>query len=105
MIPRRIVVGEVREADPARVLLGAWNTGHSGGLATIHANDALSGLRKLETLIGGHSASAREQIANAIDVVIFIDGEQTLPAGRKVREVLVLRSFDRDTQDYAVEFV
>jgi Flp pilus assembly CpaF family ATPase len=60
------------------VLLGAWNTGHSGGLATIHANDAVSGLRKLETLIGGHSASARGQIACAIDVVIFIGGEQSL---------------------------
>jgi Flp pilus assembly CpaF family ATPase len=47
-------------------------------LATIHANDAVSGLRKLETLIGGHSASARGQIACAIDVVIFIGGEQSL---------------------------
>ena len=105
LIPRRILVGEVREEEPARVLLGAWNTGHSGGLATIHANDALSGLRKLETLIGGHSASVRERIAAAIDVVIFIDGEESLPAGRKVREVLVMRSFDRRTEDYAVTYV
>jgi type IV secretion system protein TrbB len=105
LIPRRIVVGEVRETEPARVLLGAWNTGHSGGLATIHANDALSGLRKLETLIGGHTASVREQIASAIDLVIFIDGEQSLAAGRKVREVLVMRSFDRVKQDYEVDYV
>jgi type IV secretion system protein VirB11 len=105
LIPRRIVVGEVRETEPARVLLGAWNTGHSGGLATIHANDALSGLRKLETLIGGHSASVREQIASAIDIVIFIDGEQSLAAGRKVREVMVMRSFDRVKQDYEVDYV
>ena len=105
LIPRRIVVGEVREEEPARVLLGAWNTGHSGGVATIHANDALSGLRKLETLIGGHGPSVREQIASAINVVIFIDGEDSLPAGRKVREVLVVKSFDRATQDYAAEQV
>jgi type IV secretion system protein VirB11 len=87
------------------VLLGAWNTGHSGGLATIHANDALNGLRKLEALIGGHGASVRERVASAIDVVIFIDGEESLPAGRKVREVMVVRSFDRDSQDYAVQYV
>lgn len=105
LIPRRIVVGEVREEEPARVLLGAWNTGHSGGLATIHANDALSGLRKLETLIGGHEASVRERIANAIKIVIFIDGEETLAAGRKVREVLVVRGYDRGAQDYAIECV
>jgi type IV secretion system protein TrbB len=105
LIPRRIVVGEVREPEPARVLLGAWNTGHSGGLATIHANDALSGLRKLETLIGGHEPSVRERIASAINLVIFIDGEESIPAGRKVREVLVVRDYDRTTQDYAIEYV
>ena len=64
-------MGEVREPEPARVLLGAWNTGHSGGLATIHANDALSGLRKLETLIGGHEPSVRERIASAIKNYVF----------------------------------
>lgn len=105
LIPKRIVVGEVREPEPARVLLGAWNTGHSGGLATIHANDAVSGLRKLETLIGGHEASVRERIASAIDVVIFIDGEESIPAGRKVREVLVVRGYNRATQDYEIEYV
>jgi type IV secretion system protein TrbB len=105
LIPKRIVVGEVREPEPARVLLGAWNTGHSGGLATIHANDALSGLRKLETLIGGHEASLRERIASAINVVIFIDGEESIPAGRKVREVLVICGYDRTAQDYEVEYV
>jgi type IV secretion system protein VirB11 len=99
------VVGEVREPEPARVLLGAWNTGHSGGLATIHANDTLSGLRKLETLIGGHEASVRERITSAINVVIFIDGEESIPAGRKVREVLVIRGYDRAAQDYEVEYV
>ena len=105
LIPKRIVVGEVREPEPAQVLLGAWNTGHSGGLATIHANDALSGLRKLETLIGGHEASVRERIASAINVVIFIDGEESIPAGRKVREVLVVRDYNRASQDYAIEYV
>ena len=105
LIPKRIVVGEVREEEPARVLLGAWNTGHSGGLATIHANDALGGLRKLETLIGGHAASVRERIASAINMVIFIDGEESLPAGRKVREVLLVRDYDRATQDYTIEYL
>jgi P-type conjugative transfer ATPase TrbB len=103
LIPKRIVVGEVRETEPARVLLGAWNTGHSGGLATIHANDSLSGLRRLETLIGGHGASVREQIAAAIDVVIFIDAESSLPARRKIRDVMVVRGYDRERNDYVVE--
>jgi type IV secretory pathway ATPase VirB11/archaellum biosynthesis ATPase len=37
--PRRIIVGEVRGAE-ALEMLKAWNTGHPGGIATIHANSA-----------------------------------------------------------------
>ena len=48
--PTRIVVGEVRGAE-AHVMLKSWNTGHPGGVATIHANDALSGLVRLESLV------------------------------------------------------
>lgn len=103
LIPKRIIVGEVRESRPARVLLNAWNTGHSGGLATIHANSAIAGLRKLEVLVGGHGAATRERISEAINVVIFIDGENTLAAGRKVREILLLKAFDPRTQDYSFE--
>jgi Flp pilus assembly CpaF family ATPase len=105
LIPKRIVVGEIREPEPAAVLLNALNTGHSGGLATIHANDCLSALRKLEVLIGGHTAAVRERIADGISVVVFIDGDEQVPAGRKVREVMVVRGLDKETGDYSVEYV
>jgi Flp pilus assembly CpaF family ATPase len=49
--PERIVIGEVRDGS-ALDLLKAWNTGHPGGLATIHANSAYEGLTRLEDLIG-----------------------------------------------------
>ena len=100
LIPRRIVVGEVRSSEPARVLLEAWSTGHSGGLATIHADDAVSGLRKLESLVGSHDGVVRERIAAAIGLVIFIDGDERVAAGRKVREVVAMRGFDAGRQDY-----
>jgi type IV secretion system protein VirB11 len=100
LIPKRIVVGEVRSSEPARVLLEAWSTGHSGGLATIHADDALSGLRKLESFLGSHEGVVRERIASAIGLVIFIDGDESVPAGRKVRQVVAMRGFDLARQDY-----
>src|SRR5690606_26789357 len=37
--PDRIIVGEVRGAE-ALDMLKAWNTGHPGGIATVHANSA-----------------------------------------------------------------
>ena len=100
LVPKRVVVGEVRSTEPARVLLSAWNTGHSGGLATIHADDAVSGLRKLETFLGSHDGVVRERIAAAIGLVIFIDGDERVAAGRKVRQVVAIRGFDHARQDY-----
>jgi type IV secretion system protein VirB11 len=100
LIPKRIVVGEVRSDEPARVLLEAWSTGHSGGLATIHADDAVSGLRKLESFMGSHDGVVRERIAAAIGLVIFIDGDERVPAGRKVRQVVAVRGFDAVRHDY-----
>jgi P-type conjugative transfer ATPase TrbB len=91
--PTRIVVGEVRGAE-AHTLLKAWNTGHPGGLATIHANDAMSGLIRLESLVAeATSAPQQTLIAEAVDLVIFIDEEPDLPAGRKVREVLLATGY------------
>lgn len=88
--PTRIVVGEVRGAE-AHALLKAWNTGHPGGMATVHANDAISGLIRLESLVAeATSAPQQTLIAEAVDLVVFIDEESSLPAGRKVREVLLV---------------
>jgi type IV secretion system protein VirB11 len=98
LIPTRIVVGEVRDEAAATALLSAWNTGHSGGLATIHANDCKGALRRLETLTGGNAV--RERIANAIDLVVFIDPEKENRAGRKVREIVVVKGYDATIDDY-----
>lgn len=48
--PERIIYGEIRGAE-AFYLINAFNSGHSGGLTTIHANDCYGGLSKLETYI------------------------------------------------------
>jgi type IV secretion system protein VirB11 len=45
--PDRIIIGEVRGGE-ALDLLKSWNTGHPGGLATVHANDAPAALLRLE---------------------------------------------------------
>ena len=101
--PTRIVVGEVRGAE-AHTLLKSWNTGHPGGCATIHANDAISGLKRLESLLAEATAAPQhELIAEAIDLVVYIDEEPELPAGRKVREVLVVTGYSAGR--YQVEYV
>jgi len=101
--PTRIVVGEVRGAE-AHTLLKAWNTGHPGGAATVHANDALSGLIRLESLVAeATSAPQQTLIAEAVDVVVFVDEESSVKAGRKVREVLLVTGYSNG--NYLVERV
>ncbi|WP_163266313.1 P-type conjugative transfer ATPase TrbB [Chelativorans alearense] len=72
--PDRIVVGEVRGAE-ALDMLKAWNTGHPGGIATVHANSARSALYRIEQLVQeGVTVIPRQLIAEAIDLVVFISG-------------------------------
>jgi Flp pilus assembly CpaF family ATPase len=101
--PTRIVVGEVRGAE-AHTLLKAWNTGHQGGAATVHANDALSGLIRLESLVAeATNAPQQTLIAEAVNLVVFVDGEPGIRAGRKVREVLLVHGYSNGS--YQVEHV
>lgn len=83
--PDRIIVGEVRDGA-ALTLLKAWNTGHPGGVTTVHANDATSCLRRLEQLVGEVSMRPMTPvIAEAVNVVISI---QRVGQGRRVTEIL-----------------
>ena len=96
--PDRIIIGEVRDGS-ALDLLKAWNTGHPGGLATIHANSAAEGLTRLEDLIGEVTQRIPYRaITQAINVVIFIERSAT---GRRVREVS--RLVGRDGDAYILE--
>jgi len=88
--PDRILVGEVRGVE-ALTLLKAWNTGHPGGVSTVHANDAYSGLLRLQSLCDEAAASPRhDEIATAIHTVVSI---AKTPQGRRVREVLKVRGY------------
>lgn len=72
--PDRIIVGEVRGPE-ALDMLKAWNTGHPGGIATVHANSAPRALFRIEQLVQEAVVSVpRELIAAAIDLVVFIAG-------------------------------
>ena len=72
--PDRIIVGEVRGPE-ALDMLKAWNTGHPGGIATVHANSALSALYRVEQLVQEAVVTVpRRLVAEAIDLIIFIAG-------------------------------
>lgn len=75
--PDRIIVGEVRGPE-ALDMLKAWNTGHPGGIATVHANSAASALFRIEQLVQEAVLTVpRQLIAEAIDMIVFIAGRGT----------------------------
>jgi type IV secretion system protein VirB11 len=72
--PDRIIVGEVRGPE-ALDMLKAWNTGHPGGITTVHANCAVSALLRLEQLIQEAVVTVpRDLIVQAVDVIVFLSG-------------------------------
>ncbi len=93
--PDRIVVGEVRGGE-ALDMLKAWNTGHPGGVATLHANSARGALIRLEQLVQEVVANVpRALIAEAIDIVVFIHGENAATgAPRRIGEIAEVWGLD-----------
>lgn len=93
MRPDRIIVGEVRGPE-ALDLLMAWNTGHEGGVATLHANDARAGLSRLAMLISMHPDSPRPiepLIGEAVQLIVHI---ARTSSGRRVEEILEVSGFE-----------
>ncbi|MBD3833530.1 MAG: P-type conjugative transfer ATPase TrbB [Brevundimonas sp.] len=86
MRPDRIVVGEMREGSAALETLKAWNTGHPGGLSTIHANSAREAVARIEDLIAEVGpAIPHRMITQSIDLIVHI---RRTRAGRVVDDLL-----------------
>jgi len=102
--PDRIILGEVRGIE-ARTLLDSFNTGHSGSLATIHANSAEKALHRFANLVMRNHAQTtfsdtEAEIGESVDFVIHIERQ---PGGRVIREVLRMIGYDRDTKRFLIE--
>ena len=93
MRPDRILVGEVRGPE-ALDLLMAWNTGHEGGVATLHANNAKAGLDRLAMLISMHPESPKPiepLIAEAVHIIVHIS--KTPEGDREIKEILEVTGY------------
>jgi P-type conjugative transfer ATPase TrbB len=93
MRPDRILVGEVR-GEEALDLLDAWNTGHPGGAATLHADNAEKGLTRLKSLVSRNRSAPAEiepLIAEAVHVVVHIN--KISDGSRRIQEILEVSGY------------
>lgn len=98
--PERICVGEVRDGETALNLLSAWNSGHPGGICTIHADDAIGGIDKLEQyIIMSNKTPNRQMISRTVNVVVSIQASNIYDRDtckwRKVRRVEEIKSVEQ----------
>jgi type IV secretion system protein VirB11 len=90
--PDRIIVGEVRGGE-ALAMLKAWNTGHPGGVCTVHANHARAGLTRIEQMIAEVSQTPMHPlIGEAVNLIVSIVRTDTAP-GRRIHEVIAVDGF------------
>jgi len=93
--PDRIIIGEVRGKE-ALALLKAWNTGHPGGVTTLHANSASAALLRLLSLVEEAGVPAQPQlIAEAVNLLAFM--ERTSITGRRLTELVHVEGYSQNT--------
>ncbi len=91
MRPDRIAVGEVRGSE-ALDLVDALSSGHSGGMATMHAGSASEALRRLVLLISRHPRcpkSVEPLVAGALDLIAVLEGRPR----RRLAELCAVRGY------------
>ncbi len=98
MRPERIIIGECRGAETLD-MLQAMNTGHSGSMTTLHANNPREALSRLETMImmGGFELpikAMRQQIASAVDLIIQANRLQGGP--RRITSITEVLNLEQD---------
>jgi type IV secretion system protein VirB11 len=100
--PDRILFGEVINGA-ALDLLKSWNTGHPGGLSTIHANSALGGLFRMQALISEVSVTPmHELIGEAVDICIFIRAKGK---SRRITQLAKVHSYNANEKRYELEYI
>ncbi|CAM3108117.1 ATPase, T2SS/T4P/T4SS family [Streptobacillus felis] len=99
--PDRIILGELRTGGETLELLKAWNSGHSGGFATIHANSTIAGLKKIEQYIDEVTVKSQHYlIVEAVNIVVNIIRDGTR---RYVKEIAEVINYDKENDTYIIK--
>ena len=113
MTPDRILYGELRTGEETKELLKAWNSGHDGGVSTIHASvekGSIKALDKMEQYLDELKLgldSQRQLIGESVDVIIALAriGTETGGFERKLVGILEVEDYDKNTKEYVTKVI
>lgn len=98
--PERVIFGEIRDGKAGYELISGFNSGHPGGISTIHADDGLGGLKKLEMYINSaFGKPMSEDIGMAIDVLITVKMKNYK---RYLGSIDICEGYNRNTNQYVL---
>lgn len=99
--PKRILIGEVRDAA-ALEMLKLWNTGHPGGVSTFHADSAEEALPRLEELVEEAGLDPKQKlIGRAVDLAVYM--EKTPDNQRRISSIVRVNKFNHKEDFYETE--
>lgn len=99
--PKRILVGEVRDAA-ALEMLKLWNTGHPGGVSTFHADSAEEALPRLEELVEEAGLGPKQKlIGRAVDLAVYM--EKTPDNQRRISSIVRVNKFNYKEDFYETD--
>jgi len=89
--PNFIIFGEVRKGAVMAELLDAWNTGHPGGVTTIHANSSGAAITRIRKLLLDHypNEASLPDLNEYIDIIIYIQKDRK--TGIAINEILEMK--------------
>jgi type IV secretion system protein TrbB len=97
--PNTIIFGEVRRGNVMAEILDAWNTGHPGGITTIHSNSSALTLTRIRKLLLDYYSSeqALPDLYSYIDLIIYIQKNNT--TGIFISEIMEMAKKKTHTLD------
>lgn len=102
--PDRMMIGEIRTGEVTLEFLKAMNSGHNGGLTSIHANDLYSTILKLEQYLSEVlTGEYWRLITTAVDMIINVGINPVTHERPMVKGIGVLKGYNQKTGEYILE--
>ena len=88
----RIIFGELRYGDVTNEVLKAWNSGHTGGITTIHANSALTMIARIRDLLREVIVGELPDVATSVQLLVHMIPTNNCPIVNEVVETQVINN-------------